>query len=93
MELKIMIAIATILLTALIGLVGYWLKTVHEEFKILLKELMDYTNKLKQLIVGIQTHIDKAIEEDIREIKEDVKILYQRTNKNEAELARTKSKT
>ncbi|HCQ29707.1 MAG TPA: hypothetical protein DIU39_05430 [Flavobacteriales bacterium] len=84
---EIIITLIAILFSGFIGLVGYWLKSVYAEFKLLLKELMDYTNKLEQLIVGIQIHIDKAIEEDIREIKTDIKTLYQRTNKHDNQLA------
>ena len=87
MEQEIVITLITLLFSGFIGITGYWLKSVYTEFKLLLKELMAYTNKLEQLIVGIQIHIDKAIEEDIKEIKADIKTLYNRTNKHESKLA------
>lgn len=79
---KLYLIFFSVLFSAIIGLVAYFLKTMHAEVKQLIKELTDYTNKLKQVIVGIQMQIDKSIETDIKEIKEDIKTLYQRTNKN-----------
>ena len=68
--------------TVIFGVVGYFLRSMHIEVKQFIKELTDYTNKLKQLIVGIQTQIDKSIETDIVEIKADIKTLYSKTQKN-----------
>ena len=78
---KIYLLILSVLFSLIVGMVGYWIKTVHTEFKQLIKELTDYTAQLKLLIVGIQTQIEKGIETDIEEIKEDIKTLYTRTNK------------
>lgn len=66
---------------------GYWLKTVHKEFKHLIKELTEYTSRLKQLIVGIQIQIEKGIETDINELKVEINLLRDRTNKNDAHIA------
>lgn len=68
--------------TAVLAIIGYFLRSVHIEVKQFIKELTDYTSKLKQLIVGIQTQIDKGIETDITEIKDDIKTLYRRTNRD-----------
>ena len=79
---NIALLILSIAFTAVFGVIGYFLRSVHIEVKQFIKELTDYTNKLKQLIVGIQTQIDKSIEKDIVEIKEDIKTLYRKTEKN-----------
>ena len=84
---KMYIVILSGLFTIIVGMVGYWLKTVHKEFKAVIKELTDYTTQLKHLIVGIQTQIDKSIETDISELKADIKNLYSKANKNEADIA------
>lgn len=80
---KLYIIILSVLFSALLGMIGYWIKAVHKEFKQVLKELTEYTNELKQLIVSIQTQIAKGIETDILEMKSDIKNLYNKTNKNE----------
>ena len=84
---RLYILILSVLFSVIVGMVGYWLKLAHTEFKQLIKELTLYTNKLKELIVGIQTHIDKGIDEDIREVKSDIKTLYGKTSKNETTIA------
>ena len=66
---------------------GYWLKTVHKEFKHLIKELTEYTSRLKQLIVGIQIQIEKGIETDINELETEINQLRNRTNRNDAHIA------
>ncbi len=90
---KIFLIITSIMISALIGIIGYWLKTVHKEFKRLIKELTDYTNQMRQLIVGIQMQIEKSIEADITELKEDVKHNTSRINKQDAHIAALKQKT
>lgn len=90
---KLYIIILSFLFSAILGMIGYWVKTVHKEFKQLLKEITDYTNGLKQLIVGIQTQINKGIEADIQEIKTDVKTLYGKANKNESKIATLNQKS
>lgn len=89
---KLYIIILSVLFSALVGMVGYWIKAVHRDFKQILKELTEYTNELKQLIVGIQTHISKGIESDIVEIKTDIKNLYNKTGKNENSIASIEQK-
>lgn len=87
---KLIITIISILSSCIIALVSYWLKTVHKEFKQLIRELTDYTSKLKQLIVGIQTQIERGIETDIKELKTDVEKLRERTNYLDAHMAAIK---
>ncbi len=84
---KIFLIITSVMTSALIALIGYWLKTVHKEFQRLIKELTDYTNQLRQLIAGIQIQIEKSIETDITELKEEVKHNRGRVNKHEAQIA------
>lgn len=79
---NLVLLILSLAFTVIFGVVGYFLRSMHIEVKQFIKELTDYTNKLKQLIVGIQTQIDKSIETDIVEIKADIKTLYSKTQKN-----------
>lgn len=80
---KIYIILFSTLLSSFIGLLVYSYRTFYKEVKEFIKELNQYTRELKQLIVGIQTQIDKSIETDIKEIKGDIKTLYQKTNANQ----------
>ena len=89
---KLYIILLSTLFTLIMGMVAYWLKTVHKEFKQITKELTDYTTQLKLVIVGIQTQIEKSIETDIIEIKNDIKTLYRKTNKNESDISANKKK-
>lgn len=89
---KFLIVLLSIMISALIGTMGYYLKSVHKEFKRLLTELTDYTNQLRQLIVGIQTQIEKGIEADIVEIKESIKSNTGRINRHEAHIAALKQR-
>lgn len=79
---KMYLIVFSILFSAIVGIVTYFLKSMHMEVKGLIKELTDYTNKLNQIIIGIQTQLEKGIETDIKEMKEDIKTLYHRTNNN-----------
>lgn len=79
---NLVLLILSLAFTVIFGITGYMLRSMHIEVKQFIKELTDYTNKLKQLIVGIQTQIDKSIETDIVEIKADIKTLYSKTQKN-----------
>ena len=90
---KIYIIILSILFTALVGMIGFWLRTAHREFTSLLKELMVSLNNLQRLVTGIETQIEKGIEADISEIKSDVKQLFRKSNKNESDIATLKEKT
>ena len=87
MTTNLFIAITIVLMTTLIGLMSYWLKTVYREIRQMLKELTTYINELKQLVVSIQTQIEKGIEVDILDLKDDVKTLYERTNKLQNQLS------
>ena len=83
----IYILIFSFLITIIVGVIGYWLKTAHTEFKGLIRHLTDYTTQLKELIIGIQTQLEKGVEADIKEIKMDVQKLYAKSNKNESQIA------
>jgi len=87
MTTNLFIAITIVLMTTLIGLMSYWLKTVYKEIKQMLKELTSYINELKQLVVSMQTQIERGIEVDIEKMKSDVQILYDRTNKLQNKLS------
>ncbi|WP_438712324.1 hypothetical protein ACSTS3_10425 [Aquimarina muelleri] len=88
---EIYLLIFSILFSGLIAILGYFVKSVHTEIKALLKELTEYTQELRHLINGIQIQIDKGIESDITEIKEDVKNLYRKTNTHTTELSQIKN--
>ncbi|MBL4753049.1 MAG: hypothetical protein JKY52_05530 [Flavobacteriales bacterium] len=87
MTTNLFIAITIVLLTTLIGLMSYWLKIVYKEIKQMLKELTSYINELKQLVVSMQTQIERGIEVDIEKLKSDVQILYDHTNKLQNKLS------
>ncbi|NQY68169.1 MAG: hypothetical protein HRT72_10685 [Flavobacteriales bacterium] len=76
---KYYLIIVSVLFSAILGIIGYWAKYVHREIKTLLKELINYTQHLKSLIVEIQVQIEKGIESDIKDLKTDVKNLYGKT--------------
>jgi predicted PurR-regulated permease PerM len=88
---EIYFLIFSALFSGLIAILGYFVKSVHTEVKALLKELTEYTQELRNLISGIQVQIDKGIESDITEIKEDVKNLYRKTNTHTTELSKLKN--
>ena len=90
---QIYLILLSVLFSALLGLVTYWMKTAHTEIKQLIKELTTSTNGLKELIVEIQTQIHKSIETDIEEIKMDVKSLFQKTGKNQSDIASLNAKS
>ena len=89
---QVYIIILSVLFSALLGLIGFWMKSAHAEIKLLVKELTTYTSELKGLIVGIQTQINKSIETDIEEIKSDVKTLFEKTNRNQSDLSNINAK-
>ncbi|UZO79751.1 hypothetical protein NBT05_12410 [Aquimarina sp. ERC-38] len=76
---NLLLLLLSLTFTVVLAVIGYFLRTVHIEVKSFIKELTAYTSHLKQLIVGIQTQIDKGIEADIVEIKADIKTLYRST--------------
>lgn len=79
MELQV---ITQIVFTAFIGV-----------FSFMLKRLVSDINKISQAIAKIQTHIEKGIEEDIKECKADIKSLYKQVNRLENEVSTLKAKT
>jgi len=87
------ILILSLLFSAIVAMVGYWLKSVHKEFKGLIKELAYSISELRQLFTGMETQIEKGIEADITEIKSDIKTLYAKSNRSETQIARLNQKT
>ncbi|NQY68526.1 MAG: hypothetical protein HRT72_12505 [Flavobacteriales bacterium] len=85
---KYYLIIISVLFSAILGIIGYWAKYVHREIKTLLKELISYTHNLKEVIIQIQTQIDKGIEIDIKDIKGDIKTLYTKTSINSKKIAK-----
>lgn len=78
----------SILFSGIIGMVSWWIKNIHTEVRELIKELTE----LKQLIAAMKAQVEKSIEIDIQEIKEDIRTLYKKTNANEKEIAALKQK-
>lgn len=87
MSTAIIIALITVLFSTIIGLFGYWFKMVHKEVKQVLKELTNCLHELSNMVVGIQTQIDKGIEADIRENKKNIDELFSRTNKHSNQIS------
>ena len=86
---KLYIIALSILFSAIIGMVSWWIKTIHREVKELIKDLTE----IKQLLAAMKTQVEKSIETDIQEIKEDIRTLYGRVNKNDSSIATLKQKT
>ena len=87
MEVQFTTIVVALLLSCLVGLIGYWLKSLYQEFRKLVSEFTKQINELTQTVMVLQVIIEKAIEEDIQELKQDVKTLYGKTNKNESAIA------
>ncbi|WP_271729384.1 hypothetical protein [Aquimarina algiphila] len=87
---EIYLLIISVLLSGVIATLGYFLKSIHSEVKVLLKELTEYTQELRNLISGIQVQIDKGIETDITEMKTDIKGLYKLSQHNYSEIEKLK---
>ncbi len=85
---EIYFLVFSILFSGVLAVLGYFLRTVHTEFKTLLKELTEYTQELRNLISGIQVQIDKGIEADIVDLKTDVKTLYSKVNVQSAQISK-----
>jgi len=90
MEFQFSTIVVALLLSCLVGLVGYWLKALYQEFRKLVSEFTKQINELTQTVMVLQVIIEKAIEEDIQELKSDVKTLYGKVNKNETAIASLK---
>jgi len=86
---KLYIIALSFLFSAIIGMVSWWIKTIHKEVKELIKDLTE----IKQLLAGMKAQVEKSIETDIQELKQDIRTLYGRTNKNESSIASLKQKT
>ena len=90
---KIYLIILTALFSIIIGLIGYWLRSAHQESKFLLKELVKSIHSLENTVAEIRIQIEKGVEADIKELKTDIKILYKRSNKNEKSITSLQVKT
>ena len=81
---KISIIVISILFSAVIAMLGYFLKTTHNENKNLFKELAE----LKQLLIAIKIQVETSIVSDIKEVKDNIKTLFDRTHNNKAEIGK-----
>ncbi len=90
---EIYFLVFSILFSGVLAVLGYFLRTVHTEFKTLLKELTEYTQELRNLISGIQVQIDKGIEADIIDLKKDVKTLYSKVNVQSAQISKLQNQS
>ena len=81
---KLSIIVISILFSSVIAMLGYFLKTTHDENKDLFKELAE----LKQLLIAIKIQVEKSIVVDINEVKDNIKKLFDRTHNNKAEIGK-----
>jgi len=80
---EIFIAISSVLLSAIIGLIGFWLRVAHKEIKEAIKRLTDYIYQLNQAVKVLETHINKGVEQGISANKEKINEVHERLEKVE----------
>lgn len=85
---KMSIIIISFLFSVIIAMLGYFLKSTHNENKEMFKEL----GELKQLLIAIKIHIEKSIVVDINEVKDNIKKLFDRTHNNKSEIGKLTEK-
>ncbi len=90
---RIFITIFCMCISLLVGVLGYWLKTAHNDFKGLIGHLTSYTTQLKEIIIGIQMQIEKGIESDIIELKTEVKKIGDQINQNRSQISALNQKS
>lgn len=76
---KLSIIVVSVLFSSIIAMLGYFLKSAHQDNKEMFKEL----SEVKQLLIAIKTQVEKSIINDIEDVKENVKTLFERTRRNE----------
>ena len=87
MDAKLAISIIILLVSCVIGIGGYWIKTAYAEIKQLLKELNTYIHELTKAVVTLQTQVDKQIESDISMLKENMESTNNKVHKHENQIS------
>lgn len=87
MDAKLAISIIILLVSCVIGIGGYWIKTAYAEIKQLLKELNTYIHELTKAVVALQTQVDKQIESDISMLKENMESTNNKVYKHENQIS------
>ena len=87
MDMKMNMSIIILLITCVIGIGGYWIKTAYAEIKQLLKELNTYIHELTKAVVTLQTQVDKQIETDISMLKENMEFTKTSIHKHENQIS------
>jgi archaellum component FlaC len=87
---EIFIAISSVLLSAIIGLIGFWLRVAHKEIKEAIKRLTDYIYELNQAVKVLETHINKGIERGISTNKEKINEIHERLENVEKDNSKLK---
>ena len=85
MSAQLLLMITAVLLSAIVTLIGYWLRQVHREIKEAIKQLTAYIYELNKTVMMLETHINKGIEQGISNNKEKITELQDRIEKLEDE--------
>jgi predicted nucleic acid-binding Zn-ribbon protein len=88
MQGQILMIICTILFSAIVGLIGFWLRVAHKEIKEAIKQLTNYIYELNKAVMVLETHINKGIEQGISSNKERLVEMNERLEKLESEYKR-----
>ena len=80
---QLLLMITAVLFSAIVSLIGYWLKQVHKEIKEAIKQLTAYIYELNKTVMMLETHINKGIEQGISTNKEKISELQDRIEKIE----------
>ena len=87
MDSKLATSIIILLVSCVLGIGGYWIKSAYAEIKQLLKELNTYIHELTKAVVTLQTQVDKQIETDISQLKENQESITLKVYKHENQIS------
>ena len=87
MDSKLATSIIILLVSCVLGIGGYWIKSAYAEIKQLLKELNTYIHELTKAVVTLQTQVDKQIEADISQLKESQETITMKVYKQENQIS------
>ena len=87
MDSKLATSIIILLVSCVLGIGGYWIKSAYAEIKQLLKELNTYIHELTKAVVTLQTQVDKQIETDISQLKENQQSITLKVYKHENQIS------
>ncbi len=87
---EMLVIISSVLLSTIVGLIGFWLKVAHKEIKEAIRQLTDYIYQLNQAVKVLETHINKGIEQGISANKEKINQVHERLENVEEECRKLK---